>query len=85
VLVFNKLDALPAEKTPALLQDTYEVDGIAVPRVFVSAHSGAGLPQLRQMLADAALAARQTPKGMYGGDGEEDAPEDPMSAEDYDD
>lgn len=59
VLVFNKLDALPPERMPAALQDTYDVDGVAVPRVFVSARTGEGLPQLRQMLAEAALAARQ--------------------------
>ena len=63
VLVFNKLDALSAERMPAVLQDTYDVDGVAVPRVFVSARTGAGLPELRQLLADAALASRQNPAG----------------------
>jgi GTP-binding protein HflX len=61
VLVFNKLDAFSAERIPAVLQDTYDVDGVAVPRVFVSARTGAGLPELRQLLADAALASRQNP------------------------
>ena len=58
VLVFNKLDALDAGQRPSLLQDSYEVDGVPVPRVFVSARSGEGLPQLRQMLADTVLARR---------------------------
>ena len=59
VLVFNKLDALPAQRRPVVLQDTYEVDGVAVQRVFVSARSGEGLAQLRQVLADAAIAQRR--------------------------
>lgn len=58
LLVFNKLDALDEGQRPALLQDSYEVDGLAVPRVFVSARSGEGLPALRQMLADIVLARR---------------------------
>ncbi len=57
ILVFNKLDALPDGRKPVQLQDTYDVDGVAVPRVFVSARSGEGLTQLRQMLADAVLSA----------------------------
>lgn len=85
VLVFNKLDALPAERLPAVLQDTYDVDGVAVPRVFVSARSGEGLPQLRQILADAAVAARQIPdEGGYEDDGV-DLPLQSMSPEDSDD
>lgn len=60
ILVFNKLDALEPGLRPALLQDSYEVDGIAVPRVFVSARSGEGLGQLRQLLADTVLARRDT-------------------------
>lgn len=59
VLVFNKLDALEAGQRPAALHDSYEVDGVAVPRVFVSARSGEGLPALRQLLADILLARRE--------------------------
>ncbi len=58
ILVFNKLDALPDGRKPVQLQDTYDVDGVAVPRVFVSARSGEGLTQLRQMLADAVLSSK---------------------------
>jgi GTP-binding protein HflX len=57
VLVFNKLDAVDPERRPAQLQDRYELDGLPVDRVFVSARSGEGLPQLRQLLADHALRA----------------------------
>jgi len=64
VLVFNKLDALGPERRPARVQDSYELDGQAVPRIFVSAHDGEGLPALRQLLAqrvmDSAAAAPET-------------------------
>jgi GTPase len=51
VLVFNKLDAIEPERRPLLVEDSYEVDGVASPRVFVSARQGEGVPQLRQRLA----------------------------------
>lgn len=51
ILVFNKLDAMDAERKPARMQDTLEVDGMAVPRLFLSAHTGEGLPALRALLA----------------------------------
>ena len=59
ILVFNKLDAIEPERQPAMLQDMYELDGMPVPRVFVSARSGQGLAQLRQMLADRVLQVRE--------------------------
>ncbi|WP_171832582.1 GTPase HflX [Comamonas thiooxydans] len=59
ILVFNKLDAIEPERQPALLQDMYELDGTPVSRVFVSARSGQGLAQLRQMLADRVLQVRE--------------------------
>ena len=90
VLVFNKLDALPAQRMPAALQDTYEVDGVEVPRVFVSARSGEGLPLLRQILADAALSARNAPLDSKSDEGQAQDDEDDllsqsMSPEDSDD
>ena len=85
VLVFNKLDVLPEERMPASLQDTYEVDGVEVPRVFVSARTGEGLPQLRQILAEAALAARQAPDQGAQQDGGIDLLSESMSPEDSDD
>ena len=51
LLVFNKLDALEAERYPLQLQDSYELDGQPVPRVFVSAQSGKGLDLLRSALS----------------------------------
>jgi GTP-binding protein HflX len=51
LLVFNKLDALDAERYPLQLQDSYELDGQPVPRVFVSAKSGKGLDVLRTALS----------------------------------
>jgi GTP-binding protein HflX len=56
ILVFNKLDALDADHRPAALQDRYELDGFETPRVFVSARSGEGLANLRQLLSARVLA-----------------------------
>ncbi len=56
LLVFNKMDALPAERLPQRLQDDYEIDGRPVPRIFVSAANGAGLSALREALSQRALA-----------------------------
>ena len=58
VLVFNKIDALPADRSPLVMQDLYDLQGRAVPRVFVSAREGVGLDRLRSVLAESALAAR---------------------------
>ncbi|RYF35338.1 MAG: GTPase HflX, partial [Comamonadaceae bacterium] len=55
LLVFNKLDALDETRRPVQLQDHMEQDGRPVPRIFLSAHSGEGLPQLRVELAARAL------------------------------
>lgn len=85
VLVFNKLDALSPERMPASVQDTYEVDGVAVPRVFVSARTGEGLVQLRQLLAQAALAARNASEEGTVLDGRDGLGLEPMSLDDYDD
>ena len=56
VLVFNKLDAMDANLLPRQLDDQMELDGVSVPRVFVSALTGAGLPELRALLAQRVLA-----------------------------
>ncbi|MES2972890.1 MAG: GTPase HflX [Pseudomonadota bacterium] len=58
VLVFNKLDALENGRRPHQLVDTFEIDGVQLPRVFVSAQTGEGLPALRQQLAQM-VAARK--------------------------
>jgi len=57
ILVFNKLDALDADKRPAKLLDTLELEGVETDRIFVSALDGTGLPALRQALADRVRAA----------------------------
>ena len=58
LLVFNKLDAVPPEQRPALLQDMSDLDGRPVDRLFVSAQTGEGLGALRQKLAQTLLAAQ---------------------------
>ncbi|WP_051303274.1 GTPase HflX [Comamonas composti] len=69
VLVFNKLDAVAPERQPRQLRDAYELEGQAVERVFVSARSGAGLGELRELLAAHALRANA-----QEGDAQEPAP-----------
>lgn len=66
ILVFNKLDAMPADVRPVAVQDVYELDGRQVPRIFVSARQGDGLAALREQLAFMVQAASQdamTPNG----------------------
>jgi GTP-binding protein HflX len=55
VLVFNKLDAIAVECRPAVLQDVYDLNGVPITRVFLSAGSGEGLPSLRNVLVDTVL------------------------------
>jgi GTP-binding protein HflX len=57
LLVFNKLDALDAERYPLQLQDQYEIDGQPAPRVFLSAQSGKGLDVLRSALSEIVITA----------------------------
>lgn len=54
LLVFNKIDALPPEQQPIHMEDTFEVDSVQVPRLFVSAKASLGLAALRQKLASIA-------------------------------
>ena len=54
LLVFNKIDALPAERQHQRLIDTYEINGVQLPRIHVSARSGQGLDALRDQIAQAA-------------------------------
>jgi len=55
LLVFNKVDALANDQQPRLLQDVFVVDGVAIPRIFVSAQTGANLDGLRQRSMETAL------------------------------
>jgi GTPase len=52
ILVFNKLDAIPEERQPRQRLDQVELEGLSVPRIFLSAHSGQGLDELRSLLAE---------------------------------
>jgi GTP-binding protein HflX len=54
ILVFNKLDAIGVERRPLQLRDEIEVDGVRMPRIFLSARSGEGLANLRAELASKA-------------------------------
>jgi GTPase len=65
LLVFNKLDALESTQRPLHLQDDMDIDGVQVPRIFLSARSGEGLPLLRAELArlSGSIADTMTPEG----------------------
>lgn len=52
ILVFNKLDAIEPERQPLQRIDAIELDGATVPRIFLSAHTGDGLSDLRGLLAE---------------------------------
>lgn len=51
LLIFNKIDALAEESQPRLTQDSFELDGVQTPRIFLSAKNGIGLQALREALA----------------------------------
>ncbi|GAB4216286.1 MAG: GTPase HflX [Rhodoferax sp.] len=64
VLVFNKIDALADAQRPLKRVDDYEVDGVRLPRVFLSAQTGEGLAELRGLLAT--RVARTAPDDLTG-------------------
>jgi GTP-binding protein HflX len=59
MLVFNKIDALPEGQQPRQESDLFELDGMMLPRVFVSSKTGQNLGELRRQLAQLALPASQ--------------------------
>ena len=61
-LIFNKLDNIPPERQPLEMFDLYEVEGVPLKRLFVSAQSGQGVPMLRQMLAEEVLRTVSNPE-----------------------
>ena len=61
-LIFNKIDSIPPERQPLEMFDLYEVDGVPLKRLFVSAQSGQGVPMLRQMLAEEVLRTVSNPE-----------------------
>jgi len=71
LVVFNKIDALPPEQQPRQAVDTFEIEGVQVPRVFVSSRTGEGLAALRGELSRIVHAA--TPPPPPQGDGDADA------------
>ena len=54
LLVFNKVDAMGPDSLPLRNSDSFEIEGVQTPRVFVSAKTLSGLPRLREMLAERA-------------------------------
>ncbi len=77
LLVYNKLDQLEDTQRPRTPVDSLELDGgQRTPRVFISAHSGEGMPQLRALLAQAV--AGQQDAGLNT-DAEAPHPDDAMS------
>jgi len=61
-LIFNKIDSIPPERQPLEMFDLYEVDGVPLKRLFVSAQSGQCVPMLRQMLAEEVLRTVSNPE-----------------------
>ncbi|MBL8389617.1 MAG: GTPase HflX [Hydrogenophaga sp.] len=55
VLIFNKLDAMDPSALPREPQDMMELEGQSVHRIFVSALTGQGLPELRALLSSLVL------------------------------
>ncbi|MGE0349738.1 GTPase HflX [Hydrogenophaga sp.] len=58
ILLFNKLDAMDPATVPHASCDAMELEGQSIPRIFLSAHTGAGLPELRALLAEQVKAQR---------------------------
>lgn len=62
LLVFNKLDAIAVDAQPIRLDDFYDIEGLQTPRIFVSARTLAGMPTLRQKLAEIAKPEPDAPE-----------------------
>ena len=61
ILVYNKLDNLDESQRPRVASDVLELDaGVRVPRVFVSALDGSGMPELRRLVSAAVTASLST-------------------------
>jgi GTP-binding protein HflX len=60
LLVFNKIDCMADDAQPLRAEDTFEIEGQQVPRIFVSARNLTGIPLLRQRLA--AMSAKFSPE-----------------------
>lgn len=53
IMVFNKIDAMPAESRPESLEGWFERDGVSIPRRFVSALTSEGLDGVRAAIVAA--------------------------------
>jgi GTP-binding protein HflX len=69
LVVFNKIDALPPEQEPLHPVDSFQVEGVQAPRVFVSSRTGEGLAVLRRELARIVHAATPPPAHAAADDG----------------
>lgn len=65
LLVFNKVDAMEAGSLPLQTQDVFEIDGVQTPRIFVSARAGAGIAELRTLLAGIVARERSVQDGEH--------------------
>jgi GTP-binding protein HflX len=66
ILVYNKLDRIEPGQRPRGLRDEIErAAGVRVPRVFVSALTGEGLQQLRELVATFAAPALNSEPGDF--------------------
>jgi GTPase len=61
LIVFNKTDALDPSQRPRQRIDRFELEGVQVPRVFVSSRSGDGLAELRQELVRIVAGSQPAP------------------------
>lgn len=52
LIIFNKLDALEVDSRPHLFEDSFDLAGLQVPRIFLSAKTGEGIQALRQQLVN---------------------------------
>jgi len=62
LIVFNKIDALPATQQPRQRSDAIDIEGTQVQRLFVSSHTADGLPDLRRELAERVARDEQSPQ-----------------------
>ena len=60
ILIFNKIDALEVENQPRQIEDSFELDGVQTPRIFLSAKNGQGLQILRQKLSQIVTSPKQS-------------------------
>lgn len=78
VLVYNKLDRLEPSQRPRVLRDLVErPGGLRMPRVFVSALDGTGLPELRRVLTEAVAGSPAAPDAALTHDTHDPADDEP--------